>query len=97
MKIQHTFKLVYRDKQRVAKVNILLSSFYDIKETDFAINTKGDSIYNFRLVLLHEKTLLKRVLLYKERIFSKREQIVSLYSRPLLRRGQNNFDSYLPC
>ena len=49
-----------------------------IRKRMFAISIKEDNFCDFMFALLHDKPLLKRDLLCKERICSQREQILSL-------------------
>ena len=59
----------------------------------YTISVKGCNFSYFLFALQHVEALLKRGLLYKERICSQREQILSLQSRPPFQKGgKNNFE-----
>ena len=56
----------------------------------------GEIPVNYYFAFLHIKPLLESGLLYKERICSLWEQILSFYSRPLFQRGSKTILTELP-
>ena len=76
---------VINNKKNIIKIKLppeITASLYlralDILGRFFTISAKGDNFCDFLFALLHANSLLKRDLLYKERICSLREQILSL-------------------
>ena len=74
-------------------ITLVVLSRMDILGRYYVISVKGDNFCDLLFALMYAKPLLKRGLLYKERICSLWEQILSLYrADPFSEGDKNNID-----